>query len=111
MNADNRLAADLTNLEARLSKLEKASRRWRLLCFAMMILAVGMGAKFAAQDAEFGVVKAKKFFVVNDSGDSLGVFQVSGAGESQSAEIAIRSSDKKRATAISPGTEIRLINN
>lgn len=112
MNAESRATIDLTNLEARLSKLEKASRRWRLLCFAVMVLAVGMGAKFAVMDAEFGVVKAKKFELTDSKGTAIGGFfvkSVEGGGETTS--LMVTESTKKKAILLTPGREPLVVNN
>lgn len=105
MNAENRDMNALVNLEARLSKLEKASRRWRLLCFAVMVLAVGMGAKFAVMDAEFGVVKAKRFNVIGEGGQVVAEMYSTKSKTTNKDEgfLLVISEDKKKATFVMAG--------
>jgi hypothetical protein len=75
-------------LEQRVAKLERSVKLWRLLGVVGLLLVVGMGATFAVQDAEFGVVKARSFQVVNAAGQIQGAFGL-GANDDGSSLIAI----------------------
>lgn len=107
MNDADRTNADLSSLNARLSKLEKSARRWRWSFAAVCVLMVGMGAKFAVQDAEFGVVKAKKFELVTDNGVSISTFHVKKMPNGDDSTVFIvGDSTKKKAVLITPGEDI-----
>lgn len=108
MNAENRDMNALVNLEARLSKLEKASRRWRLLCFAVMVLAVGMGAKFAVMDAEFKNVTVNRLDVVGPNGELLGQFggKKMENGEYDGVIVAFGNKEKKITTIVAGDSKV-----
>jgi hypothetical protein len=103
----------LKSFEARLTQLEKSGRRWRLACFAVMVLAVGMGAvaNEALQDAEFGVVKAKRFELTDSKGVAIGAFYTSTSEGKEITTLIVTESAKKRATVITPGKNPLVVDN
>jgi len=90
-------------LEARVAKLERAARRWMAGCFAVMVLACGMGAKFAVMDAEFNIVKAERFEVVGSGGKVLATFGRLKEVDRESSAMVLDTSDEKFSTIISAG--------
>lgn len=99
------------SLENRVAKLERAARRYRLAFFAAVVLAVGMGAKFAVMDAEFGVVKAKKFELTDSKGTAIGGFYVSTSEGKEITTLMVTESAKKRAVVITPGKDPLIVDN
>ena len=97
--------ADRNSLENRVAKLERAARWYRVGFFAMMVLAVGMGAKFAVQDAEFGTVRAKRFNVIGEGGQVVAeIFSTkSQATNKEEGFLVVLSEDKKKATFVRAG--------
>lgn len=90
-------------LEARVAKLERAARRWMAGCFAVCVMAVGMGAKFAVMDAEFGVVKATRFQVVGSDGKGLASFGMIKTSARESTVLVLGASDDSRTTIMNAG--------
>jgi Na+/H+ antiporter NhaA len=93
------------NFETRLAKLERAARWYRVGFFAVCVLAVGMGAKFAVVDAEFGVVKAKRFNVIGEGGQVVAEMYSTKSEATNKDEgfLVVASEDKKKATFVRAG--------
>lgn len=90
-------------LETRLAKLERAARWYRVGFFAVCVLVVGMGAKFAVQDAEFKIVKAERFEVAGSGGKVLATFGRVKTTDRESSAMILDTSDEKFSTIISAG--------
>jgi hypothetical protein len=102
----------LKSFEARLTQLEKSGRRWRLACFAVMVVGVGMGAVAAVQDGEFGTVRAKKFELVTDNGISISTFHIKKMPNGDDSSVLIvGESTKKKAVLVTPGEQPAIVNN
>lgn len=66
----------MSDLEARLSRLEKSNRRWKLGAVALLLVVGVAGADFAANVGTFDTVKCKKIQI-----DGLAVEVVDAKGE------------------------------
>ena len=100
-------------LEARVAKLERSARRWMAGCFAVCVMAVGMGAvaNEALKDVEFGVVRAKKFELVDSKGTGIGTFHVKKMDDGNESTVFIATeSNKKKAVLITPGDSPVVVN-
>lgn len=100
-------------LEARVAKLERAARWYRAGFFAVMVLAVGMGAKFAVQDAEFKIVKAERYEVVTPDGTPVATLSAGINRENNEVEgyLLIANDGASRTTTLSPGKKELTIRN
>lgn len=92
-------------LEARVAKLERAARRWMAGCFAVCVLAVGMGAvaNEALKEVEFESVKAKRFQVVGSDGKGLATFGMIKTTNRESTVLVLGASDDSRTTIMNAG--------
>lgn len=92
-------------LETRLAKLERAARWYRVGFFAVCVLAVGMGAKEAAKETEFDIVKAQKFELITPDGVTVGHFTSGISRETNEIEGTLLITNEKatRATAVMAG--------
>lgn len=104
-------AVNTPTIEARVEKLERAARRWRLAFAALCVCVVGMGAGAGAvlTDAEFKTVKATKFQVVDGKGVVVAELGLSPGGDSTG--LMVTESAKKKAILLTPGNEPRIFNN
>lgn len=101
------------SFEMRLAALERTARRYRLAFFAVCVLAVGMGAKFAVMDAEFKIVKAERFEVVTPDGTTVAALTAGENRETKEVEgyLLIANDNATRTTTLSPGKKELTIRN
>ena len=101
------------SFEMRLAALESTARRYRLAFFAAVVLAVGMGAKFAVMDAEFNIVKAGSFEVVAPDGTTVAALTVGESRDTKEVEgyLMVANDKATRTTTLSPGKKELTIRN
>lgn len=102
--------SEVAELAARVATLERNARRWRVGFAAMCLVVVGMGA-YAVNDATFGTVKASKFEVVTDKGESVAALAWGTVDGSKNDEgyLLVVGEGKKKATFVNPGVEPKIV--
>lgn len=95
----------VAELAARVSRLERSARRWRASFAALAVVVVSMGAAYAVNDGEFGTIRARKFEVVTEQGESVATLtsRVSDATKKDEGVLLVSGNDKRLATFIEPG--------
>lgn len=102
--------SEVAELAARVDRLERSARRWRVGFAALCLVVVGMGA-YAVNDATFGVVKATSFEVVTPGGASVAVLtsRVSSDTKKDEGFLLVTGNEKKLATFVEPGEEPTIV--
>jgi hypothetical protein len=88
------------NIEARLARLERSARRWRLIGAAAVVVMVGMGAAEANKVPE--EIRAKCFVVEGYDGEMRGTFGFTSENDRTGTMILV-GADGKQMVGIAPG--------